>query len=98
MTLTPEEFLRRFLSHVLPKGFPRIRYFGWMANRKRAVMLQLCRRLLGQTLSPERDSTPPDSSPEPCPLCRGAMRIVERFTARQLAAMASKPVPILDST
>src|SRR5262249_47725106 len=35
MTLTGEEFLRRFLQHVLPKGFPRIRYFGWLANRKR---------------------------------------------------------------
>ena len=98
MTLTPEEFLRRFLLHVLPKGFPRIRYFGWMANRKRAVMLQLCRRLLGQTRTEETDSLPPDSSPEPCPLCRGTMRIVERFTALQLAVLASKPVPILDST
>jgi hypothetical protein len=35
MTLTPEEFLRRFFQHVLPKGLPRIRYFGWMANRRR---------------------------------------------------------------
>ena len=33
-TLSPEEFLRRFMQHVLPKGFPRIRYFGWMAIRK----------------------------------------------------------------
>jgi len=35
MTLTLEEFLRRFLQHVLPKGLPRIRYFGWLANRRR---------------------------------------------------------------
>jgi hypothetical protein len=35
MTLTCEEFLRRFLQHLLPKGFPRIRYFGWFANRRR---------------------------------------------------------------
>jgi len=35
MTLSADEFLRRFVQHVLPKGFPRIRYFGWMANRKR---------------------------------------------------------------
>ena len=48
MTLTGEEFLRRFLQHVLPKGFPRIRYFGWLANRKRGPLLQLCRLLLAQ--------------------------------------------------
>jgi hypothetical protein len=35
MTLSPQEFLRRFLQHVLPRGFPRIRYFGWLANRTR---------------------------------------------------------------
>src|SRR5262249_36709937 len=46
MTLQPEAFLRRFLQHVLPKGFPRIRYFGWLANRKRARLLPLCRALL----------------------------------------------------
>src|SRR5207244_6797127 len=46
MTLTAEEFLRRFLQHVLPKGFPRIRYFGGFANRKRRQLLQHCRALL----------------------------------------------------
>jgi len=46
MTLTTEEFLRRFLQHVLPKGFPRIRYFGWLANRRRHGLLPLCRTLL----------------------------------------------------
>lgn len=46
MTLSPLEFLRRFLLHVLPKGLPRIRYFGWMANRRRAGSLLLCRSLL----------------------------------------------------
>ena len=46
MTLTCEEFLRRFLQHLLPKGFPRIRYFGWLANRRRSKLLPLCRVLL----------------------------------------------------
>jgi hypothetical protein len=46
MTLTQEEFLRRFLEHILPKGFPRIRYFGFLANRRRAELLPLCRSLL----------------------------------------------------
>jgi hypothetical protein len=48
MTLTPEEFLRRFVQHVLPRGFPRIRYFGFLANRRRTRMLPLCRVLLHQ--------------------------------------------------
>src|SRR6266852_2709119 len=38
MTLTHEEFLRRFLQHVLPRGLPRIRYFGFLANRRRGVL------------------------------------------------------------
>ena len=97
MTLAPEEFLRRFLHHVLPKGFPRIRYFGWMANRKRAVMLNLCRRLLGQAPTPETDSPPAPPSTSACPLCRATMRIVEHFTALQLAVIAPKPA-IFDST
>jgi IS5 family transposase len=52
-TLASEEFLRRFLQHVLPRGFPRIRYFGWLANRRRARMLPLCRALLKQPLPAE---------------------------------------------
>jgi hypothetical protein len=50
MTLSPEEFLRRFLQHVLPKGFPRIRYFGWLANRARKQLLPLCRHFLHHSL------------------------------------------------
>jgi hypothetical protein len=49
MTLTHEEFLRRFLEHVLPRGLPRIRYFGFYANRRRGVLLPLCRTLLAAT-------------------------------------------------
>jgi len=44
MTRTAEEFLRRFLQQVLPKGLPRLRYFGWFANRRRQELLPLCRR------------------------------------------------------
>ena len=52
MTLSSLEFLRRFVQHVLPKGFPRIRYFGWMANRRRAGSLLLCRSLLARQSAP----------------------------------------------
>ena len=48
MTLTVDEFLRRFLLHVLPPGFVRIRHFGWMAHRRRGALLPLCVRLLAE--------------------------------------------------
>jgi hypothetical protein len=85
MTLSPEEFLRRFLQHVLPRGFPRIRYFGWLANRSRKQLLPLCRRLLHQS-PPATDAS---SSKQPatwqCPLCHGPMRVIERLTAAQIS-------------
>ena len=58
MTLDAEEFIRRFLMHVLPDGFVRIRSYGFLANRHRAQRLQLCRKLLGadNTLSTSADS------------------------------------------
>jgi hypothetical protein len=46
MTLAVEEFLRRFLLHLLPRGFVRIRNFGFLANRQRAILLPLCFQLL----------------------------------------------------
>ena len=71
MTLTLEEFLRRFLQHVLPKGFPRIRYFGWLANRRRANCFRaaafysrrVCKRRLQLPLT-----TPPSGC---APIARG---------------------------
>ncbi len=84
MTLSPEEFLRRFLQHVLPRGFPRIRYFGWLANRRRGDLLPLCRLLLDQPM-PATDAA---SSNKPatwqCPLCQGPMYVIERLTAAQI--------------
>jgi len=57
MTLSAEEFIRRFLIHLLPDGFQRIRYFGFLANRYRRDKLALCRQLLGM----------PPADPEPVP-------------------------------
>jgi hypothetical protein len=51
MTVSAEEFIRRFLQHALPSGFPRIRYFGFLANCHRAQKLDLCRRLLATLCS-----------------------------------------------
>jgi len=87
MTLAVEEFLRRFLLHLLPRGFMRIRNFGFLANRRRAELLPLCSRLLQQSHPPAaRTASPvlPIHSLWQCPLCGGTMQVVERLSAAQL--------------
>jgi hypothetical protein len=76
MTLMVEEFLRRFLQHVLPKGLPRIRYFGWFANRRRRELLPLCRRLLALA-PPPAEANPVATAVWQCPVCGSPMRVVE---------------------
>jgi hypothetical protein len=83
MTLSPEEFLRRFLQHVLPRGFPRIRYFGWLANRKRKELLPLCRRLLHQQPQPTKIPSTNTLAVWQCPLCHGLMRVVDGSPPRK---------------
>lgn len=61
-TLDATEFIRRFLLHVLPKGFVRIRSYGFMANRGRKANLELCRRLLGAPTQPAVPSSLEDSN------------------------------------
>jgi len=94
--LTHEDFLRRFLQHILPKGLPRIRYFGWLANRRRGRLLPLCRTLLQQ------DPNPPVIPENPyvphCPRCHGEMRIIERLTASQLWKVLHGMVYALDTS
>jgi hypothetical protein len=89
MTLTAEEFLRRFLIHTLPRGFVRIRFSGFLANRRRAESLAVCRRLLEHSSNIEirAPATAPanDGEIRPCPLCGGPMILVERLTALDLA-------------
>jgi hypothetical protein len=65
MSLPVEEFLRRFLLHLLPRGFMRIRNFGFLANRRRAELLPLCLRLLSPLVSQQQ--TPPHPR---CPITR----------------------------
>jgi hypothetical protein len=85
MRLSAVEFIRRFLLHVLPKGFVRIRHYGLMANRCRREKLRRCRELLGSVVQPE---TEPANAPELalsdghalCPACqRGRMLIMEKL-------------------
>jgi hypothetical protein len=95
MTLTHEEFLRRFLQHVLPRGFPRIRYFGFLANRRRGALLPLCRMLLAVE-TPSVPATTATAVLWLCPCCQGPMRVIERLTANQLAFQESCPVKSFD--
>jgi Putative transposase/Transposase zinc-binding domain len=86
LTLGVDEFLRRFLQHVLPKHFVRIRYFGFLASRCRTPQLAKCRQALAAIPMPPADSMPAQRSRAswPCPRCGAPMRLVERLTARQL--------------
>lgn len=89
ITMPVEEFLRRFLLHVLPRGFVRIRNFGFLANRQRAALLPLCSQLLNSVPESQPSKLPvPNNSTTlafwTCPVCGGPMRVIERFTAAQI--------------
>jgi hypothetical protein len=84
LTLDVDEFLRRFLLHVLPKRFVRIRYFGLLAPRRRTDDLATCRTVLAVAPSPVTTTSAAAARSWPCPRCGAPMRLVERLTARQL--------------
>ncbi len=92
MTLPVDEFLRRFLLHLLPRGFVRIRNFGFLANRRRAHLLPLCAQLLKLPARAARAEPTPNEPRDPtfwkCPYCDGEMKLVERFTAAQIQLRA----------
>jgi Putative transposase len=82
MTLEATEFIRRFLLHVLPRGFVKIRHFGFLANRGRDDHIRLCRTLLDASSPNVRDGAvagqEQPNRPDHCPLCNeGRMRPVE---------------------
>jgi hypothetical protein len=102
MTLEAVEFVRRFLTHVLPSGFVRVRHYGLLANRHRREKLARCRELLGMAVTPPADTAPtiPDPIPPPghegevtptrvCPRCgAGRMVVIAEFPPMALAAWA----------
>jgi hypothetical protein len=80
MTLATDEFIRRFLLHVLPCGFHRIRHYGLLASSARKTSLALARKLLAVAPQPDDDtSTEPLDTRPPCPCCGGHMIIIEMF-------------------
>jgi hypothetical protein len=84
MTLAAMEFLRRFVQHVLPRGFVRIRQWGFLANRCRSARLRLARRLLQRHESPPM--VPPPTPGWSCPRCGQAMVIGPILYGHRLAA------------
>jgi hypothetical protein len=112
-TLKAVEFLRRFCLHMLPKGFHKIRYFGYLANRHRQAKLALCRTLLGPrtedllrtAMATSKDGPEPDRKVtriEPgdaCPVChQGRMQLVETYHRHRAAGDLSVAVPVLDTS
>jgi len=96
MTLPVDEFLRRFLLHLLPRRFVRIRHFGFLANRRRAALLPLCFQLLGSTTAPRsEESTAAHRTLAAwiCPRCGGPMIVIGRLTAAQIR-LRSPPIPV----
>jgi Putative transposase/Transposase zinc-binding domain len=88
LPLSLNEFLCRFLLHILPKGFVRIRNFGFLANRKRATLLPLCFQLLRSAQQPQAEQHECSTEDGPdlwrCPKCGGPMKVIERLTAAEI--------------
>ena len=93
--LATPEFIRRFLMHVLPDGFHRIRHYGLLASATRKVNIARIRDLLGQRLpeleAQERTELAPLTLREPCPCCGGHMRIIETFPRGQKPMSRAPP-------
>jgi putative transposase len=103
MTLDTHEFIRRFLMHVLPQGFHRIRYYGLLTSPTRANNIARIRELLAVPLIPidaikaattkPEDPEEPKAPEHPCPCCGSRMRIIELFFAGQQPKHRPTPLP-----
>ena len=99
MTLDPHEFIRRFLLHVLPKGFHRIRHYGLFANGNRAENIARARELLAVAPPPPKPepvkpgADEPRVLPTPCPCCGGRMHVIETFEPGKLPRRRASPTP-----
>ena len=100
MTVTVEEFLRRFLLHTLPRGFVRIRFFGYMANRRRAALLTICPELIGSNSESEKSEMAQieDQPAWLCPRCSGPMVVIQRLTAEQIAWVSFRRMDVADTS
>ena len=95
MRLATDEFIRRFLIHVLPDGFHRIRHYGLLASATRKATIARIRDLLGQQQPELEAQEPTEPAPltlrEPCPCCGGPMRVIEIFRRGQKPMSRAPP-------
>jgi hypothetical protein len=95
MRLATDEFIRRFLIHVLPDGFHRIRHYGLLASTARKANIAKIRVLLGTDRPGQEPQAPDELIPltlrEPCPCCGGPMRIIETFRRGQRPRSRAPP-------
>ena len=95
MRLNTGEFIRRFLTHVLPDGLHRIRYYGFLASAKRKANIAKIRAMIGDAPKPvEPESLDPDQPltlRQPCPECGGQMRIIDIFRRGQRPMTRAPP-------
>src|SRR6185295_15327110 len=84
MTVSADEFTRRFLLHIVPKGFVRIRHFGFMANSQRSVSIALCRQLLRMAPPVRSEEAVSTNSVWLCPLCQAPMTVIARLTSAEM--------------
>jgi Putative transposase/Transposase zinc-binding domain len=100
MTLAAVEFVRRFLMHVLPSGFVRVRHYGLLANRHRQEKLARCRELLGMAVPPQPDTAPTDPDPIPPPSHEATLnptRVCPRCGASRMILVAEfPPIPLTE--
>ena len=97
MTLDTGEFIRRFLLHVLPKGFHRIRHYGLLASAERADNIELARELIGTSNAESEAAVPADAATvlPPCPCCGSPQRIIEVFHRGQTPKHRPTPRPLV---
>jgi hypothetical protein len=97
MTLSTHEFIRRFLMHVLPGGFHRIRHYGMLASGRRAANIAPARELLAVPVRSEQqdasEADEPRMLPRPCPCCGGRMFIIETFARGSEPKHRPTPAP-----
>ena len=110
MTLSADEFIRRFLLHVLPDGFRRIRYYGFLANRYRREKLAQCRQLLGMRAVEATAVAPPPKdyrdryeeltgcTLRECPQCHRGRMVVVEMLPRIACRFRGRLSPIMDSS
>jgi hypothetical protein len=102
MTLAAVEFVRRFLTHVLPRGFVRVRHYGLLANRHRREKLARCRELLGMAVTPQAETAPTDPDPVTPPGREAAVtptRVCPRCGAGRMVVVGEfPPMPPAEGT